>query len=425
MLSGFANVFKNKNFLKIWIAQIFSQTANNLLNFLLVVKVYDITGSNLKVSILILCFTVPSVLFSIYAGVLADRFSQKKIMYTVNFLRAVLALGFIFVGFNLWFVYILTFMISSAMQFFLPSEAARIPAIVHQNDYLAANSLYISTNYGAMIFGFSLVSAIQYVHGYNQFVIISIGFLLSAIILFFLPYDKPKIKHVTKELLFDGLKKDFLSGWHLIKNTAGVYMPIIYLVFIWIAFGVAYVLVPPLTNEILHIPTADAGRMVVLPAVIGTAGGVLVVDYLSKKTAKKHIISFGIFLVGFSAMVISLIPEVREVIFKNSPDTYDYIHTFFKTGIIAVLLAMVGFGAMAIIAPSQTILQENTEKGMMGRVFGFLNMITNVVNMLPVLIIGYIADRFHIKAVLFSISSFVVIFGIANVIYHSGGRKRF
>ena len=425
MLSGFVNVFRNKNFMKIWMAQIFSQIANNLLNFLLVVKVYDITGSNLKVSILILCFTIPSVLFSIYAGVLADRFSQKRIMYTVNFLRAILALGFIFIGFNLYLVYFLTFLISSAMQFFLPSEAARIPAIVHKDDYLAANSLYISTNYGAMIFGFSLVSAIQYIQGTNQFLMISIGFLISSLILFFLPYDKPKIKHVSKELLFEGLRKDFLSGWHLIKKRAGVYMPMLYLVFVWVAFGVAYVLVPPLTNEILHIPTADAGKMIVLPAVIGTAGGVLVVDYLSKRITKKHIISFGIFLVGISAMVISLIPVISSAVHRSSPETYDYIHTFFKTGIIAVLLAMIGFGAMAIIAPSQTILQENTEKGMMGRVFGFLNMTTNVINMLPVLVVGYIADRFHIKAVLFSIASFVILFGIANVIYHRGRRKRF
>ena len=425
MLNGFVDVFKNKNFLKIWMSQIFSQTANNLLNFLLIVKIYDLTGSNLKVSILILCFTVPSVIFSIYAGVLADRFSQKRIMYTVNFLRAFLALGFVVFGFNLIFVYVLTFLISSAMQFFLPAEAARIPAIVSKEDYLAANSLYISTNYGAMIFGFSLVSAIQNVQGVNQFAMISLGFAISAVILFFLPYDKPTIKHITKQLLFEGLKKDFLSGWHLIKGKAGVYMPMVYLVFVWVAFGVAYVLVPPLTNEILHVPTADAGRLIVLPAVIGAAGGALIVDFLSRKTAKKHIISLGIFLIGISAIIISLIPNIGSMLFVRFPDAYNYIHTYMRSGGIAVIIALIGFGAMAVIAPSQTILQENTEKEMMGRVFGFLNMITNVVNMLPVLIIGYIADRFHMRTVLFTIASFVVLSGIANIIYHSGGRKRF
>ena len=214
MRTGFVDVFRNKNFLKIWGAQIFSQTANHLLNFLLIVRVYDITHSNLKVSILILCFTMPSILFSIYAGVFADRFSQKRIMSGVNFLRALLTIGFVLFDTNLVAIYIFVFLISSAMQFFLPAEAARIPAIVEKDDYIAANSLYIFTNYGAMIFGFSLVSFIKFLDIGYQFSLISLGFLISSLTLLFLPYDKPKIAKISRELLFDGVREYFLKGWN-------------------------------------------------------------------------------------------------------------------------------------------------------------------------------------------------------------------
>ena len=417
MSNGFIDVFKNKNFLKIWLAQIFSQTANNLLNFLLVVTVYDITHSNLKVSILILCFTVPSILFSIYGGVLADRFSQKRIMYTVNFLRAILALGFVFGGFNLWSVYLLTFLISSAMQFFLPAEAARIPQIVKQEDYLAANSLYISTNYATMIIGFSLVSFIQALQGVNHFFLISLGFLLSSVILFSLPYDRPEIKGLSTSVLFGDLKKDFIHGLNIIKGRAGIYMPIIYLSLIWVAFGMAYVLVPPLSKEIFHIPAVDAGKMIVLPAIVGTALGAVFVEYFGKRTRKIHLINMGIFLVGITALLISLIPEIRQIFVNNAADKVFVINSFSKNIIIAVLLSIVGFGAMAIIAPSQTILQMHTEKNMMGKVFGFLTMITNVLNMLPVLIVGYLTDLLDVKTVIFCIASLVIIFGLANVFY--------
>ena len=417
MHNGFIDVFKNKNFLKIWLAQIFSQTANNLLNFLLVVKVYDITHSNLKVSILILCFTVPSILFSIYGGVLADRFSQKRIMYTVNLLRAILALGFIFCGFNLWAVYLLTFLISSAMQFFLPSEAARIPQIVKQEDYLAANSLYISTNYATMIVGFSMVSFIQALQGINHFLLISSGFLLSSIILFFLPYDKPEIKGLSTRILFGDLKKDFLHGFNIIKGRAGIYMPIIYLTFIWIAFGVAYVLVPPLSKEIFHIPAADAGKIIILPAVAGTGLGAVFVEYFGRRTRKIHLINLGIFLVGITAFLIFLIPEIRQIFIDNSGGKIIAMNSFSKDVIISILLAIVGFGAMAIIAPSQTILQMHTEKNMMGKVFGFLNMITNLLNMLPILLVGYLTDLLDVKTVIFSIAVCVILFGLGNMVY--------
>lgn len=426
MQSGFIDVFRNKNFLKLWLSQIFSQTSNHLLNFLLVVKVFDLTQSNLKVSILILCFTIPSVLFSVYAGIMADRFSQKRIMYTVNLLRAVLAFGYIFFDLNLVLVYVFTFCIGSAMQFFLPAEAARIPAIVDKKDYLAANSLYISTNYAAMIIGFSAVSFIQFIHGDYQFLMISIGFLISFLILLTLPYDRPEFSEINKKSLFGGIKKEFLGSWKAIKSKAGIYMPIIYLIFIWIAFGVAYVLVPPLTKQILNIPTADAGKYIVLPAVVGTAIGAIVGERIGKLKSKTFLISTGIFIVGIVALLVSLIPEVKEVLIGGGAEFALYsVNKLIKGLIIIFLLGMIGFGAMFIVAPSQTMLQENTDEGMMGKVFGFLNMITNVVNMLPVLAIGFIADKIPVKLIIFFLASMVILFGFLNIFYISIRKKSF
>lgn len=425
MSNGFIDVFKNKNFLKLWLSQVFSQTANHLFNFLLVVKVFDLTHSSLKVSILILCFTVPSILFSIYAGILADRFSQKKIMYTVNFLRAILALGFIFFDLNLVFVYLFTFLIGSLMQFFLPSEAARIPALVDRKDYLAANSLYISTNYAAMIVGFSLVSFIQYLKGEHQFLLISMGFLISALVLLTLPYDKPEFKEVNAHSLFDGIKKEFSESWNAIKKHPGIFMPIIYLVFIWITFGVAYVIVPPLAKGILHIPTADAGKYVVLPAVAGAILGGYLCERLGRRKKKSFIINIGLFLVGGVSLIVSLIPIIKGPIQDFAFNSIGLDPLYTKMVATVVLVGLVGMGAMMVIAPAQTMLQENTGEGMMGRVFGFLNMMTNVVNMLPVLAIGYIADRLPINSIIFVLASMVLLFWISNTLYIVSRKKPF
>lgn len=425
MQNGFIDVFKNKNFLKLWLSQVFSQTANNLFNFLLVVKVFDLTHSSLKVSILILCFTVPSILFSIYAGILADRFSQKKIMYSVNFLRAILALGFIFFNLNLVCVYLFTFLISSLMQFFLPSEAARIPALVDRKDYLAANSLYISTNYAAMIIGFSLVSFVQYLKGEHQFLLISMGFLISALVLLTLPYDKPEFKEINAHSLFDGIKKEFLESWKIIKNKVGIFMPMIYLVFIWITFGVAYVIVPPLAKDILNIPTADAGKYIVLPAVAGAILGGYLCERLGKHKKKTFIISIGLFLVGIVSLLVSLIPILKGPIREFLFNFLSVDQLYLKMIAIMVSVGLVGMGAMMVIAPAQTMLQENTGEGMMGRVFGFLNMITNVVNMLPVLAIGYIADLLPINSIIFFLSFLVLLFWVSSTIYIISRKKSF
>jgi hypothetical protein len=311
------------------------------------------------------------------------------------------------------------------MQFFLPSEAARIPALVEKKDYLAANSLYISTNYAAMIVGFSLVSFVQYLKGEHQFLLISLGFIISALVLLTLPYDKPEFKEFNAHSLFDGIKKEFFESWSIIKNKVGIFMPMIYLVFIWITFGVAYVIVPPLAKDILNIPTADAGKYIVLPAVGGAVLGGYLCERLGRHKKKTFIISSGLFIVGSISLIVSLIPvlkgPIREFLFSFLSIDQLYVKMF----IIMVSIGLVGMGSMMVIAPAQTMLQENTEEGMMGRVFGFLNMITNVINMLPVLAIGYIADLLPINSIIFCLAFLVLLFWISNTIYIISRKKSF
>ncbi|MCX6806484.1 MAG: arabinose efflux permease, partial [Patescibacteria group bacterium] len=66
------NIIKNKNFLQIWLAQLFSQLAANLLNFALIIRVFDLSANtsyaNISVSLLILAFGVPSIIFAVLAG---------------------------------------------------------------------------------------------------------------------------------------------------------------------------------------------------------------------------------------------------------------------------------------------------------------------------------------------------------------------
>jgi len=409
------SVLKNKDFLKLWLAQIFSQSANQLLNFILILKVYEMTGSSTMVSLLIVCITIPPVLFGIYAGVFADRFSQKMIMYGVNFLRGLFVLSYAFLSFHLWYIFLMAFLISSVMQFFLPAEAARIPAVVKKEQYLAANSLYVSTNYAAVALGYSLVGLVQLLPKVQyQFVFISILFFIASFVLLFLPYDKGKKIEMSFAKLFMGVKQDFLESWVLIKSKASIYMPFIYLIFIWIAFGVSYVMIPSLAKEVFNIPNISISQLVVIPAVLGAITGGFLVNKICKKNKKEKVISLGILMIGFDALVISLIPNIKNILINNGLYTSLFLFLL-KPIIIVALLFIIGMGAILIIAVAQTLLQENLEENHRGRTFGFLYMCTNVLNFLPVIFVGLLADILSIKTVIFIIALVVVLFGFSNL----------
>ena len=95
----YSKLLRNPDFLKIWIAQIVSQLATNLLNFALIIRVYELAANtryaNIAVSLLILAFGIPSIVFAVLAGAYVDHWDRKKVLIVTNIVRAVLVLGFL------------------------------------------------------------------------------------------------------------------------------------------------------------------------------------------------------------------------------------------------------------------------------------------------------------------------------------------
>ena len=69
------SLIRNRNFARLWGSQVLSQVAQNLLNFALVIRVFDLAQhtrfANISVALLILSFGIPSIFFPAAAGVSA------------------------------------------------------------------------------------------------------------------------------------------------------------------------------------------------------------------------------------------------------------------------------------------------------------------------------------------------------------------
>jgi len=102
-------------------SEFFSQFSMNLLNFALLIVVFSIARSNSAVSGVVLAFTIPSILFGIFAGVLVDRWNKKTVLFTTNIIRALLIIPLVFLHTNLAVIYMVTFGVSVVTQFFIPA----------------------------------------------------------------------------------------------------------------------------------------------------------------------------------------------------------------------------------------------------------------------------------------------------------------
>ena len=122
-------VLRNRRFLALWLAQVASQIGGNMVLFGLTVMVADIAGSSASVSLLILTFLVPAVVFSAPAGVFVDRVDRRIVLVATNVARGgvfillvVLVTNITATDTRLLVIYGLNIVVSTLTVFFLRAE---------------------------------------------------------------------------------------------------------------------------------------------------------------------------------------------------------------------------------------------------------------------------------------------------------------
>src|SRR5712691_8558399 len=143
---GFITLLKNKNFLRLWLAQLISLTILFASNYGLLVLIEEVTGSTTLVGLAIISFSLPALLFGAPAGVYVDRMNKRRVLWGSNCLRAIATFAFVVAlllnRHQLIPIYLLTFLISCIGQFFTPAEGASIPLLVNESELMPALSLF-------------------------------------------------------------------------------------------------------------------------------------------------------------------------------------------------------------------------------------------------------------------------------------------
>jgi MFS family permease len=210
---GTGSVFRNRNFVFLWSAQVLSQLASNMVLAALMAVVVGTTGSNTANAVLILTFLAPAVVFSALAGVLVERSDARLIMLASNIGRAIGTALFIVAGANVFLILVLNFVISTISAFFGPAELIAITRLLERRHLMAANSIFILTVNATFGIGFGVVGPlILTTLGANAvYVVVAVMFALAAVAIIPLPSVKPEtapkpfdagrtLTHVIEEL---------------------------------------------------------------------------------------------------------------------------------------------------------------------------------------------------------------------------------
>jgi len=399
-----------KPFLFLWLAEIFSQIAVNMMNFVLLVIAFDLTHSNTAVSGIILATTLPAVFFGLFAGVYVDRRDKKKILLATNIIRGFLLLLLIPFHTNLALIYLLTIIISVVTQFFLPAETPMIPLLVRKDLLLSANALFGIGVYGSILFAYALSGPLLIFLGRSDiFIVLAVMFFLAGLFVTLIKnhkYDNDKsfIGEIEPLNFREEIKKSFV----LISKTKKIYDSLVLLALSQMLILIVGVIGPGYATQVLGISVEKFPLLFVTPAAFGMILGAIAVDYFSHKISKQKCATTGVFLAGLGVTLMPFVPFMSFGIFF-SPQ----IEIIFFMFVVAFIL---GFSNALVFVPSNTVVQEETSNAFRGKIYGALNSLIGLFSLFPIIMIGGFADLFGVAKVLTGIGIAIVLFGISRVI---------
>jgi len=137
------------------------------------------------------------IIFSPFAGVLADRVSRKTILYTTHFIRMAIVACLPFVK-EEWQIYGLVFLLNVFNAFFTLTYRAVIPQVVDHTNYRRAVGLSTATFQILGVLGPGLAGILAVWFGARKIFFIDVAsFVIAAILILMLPANK--LQHAVKK----------------------------------------------------------------------------------------------------------------------------------------------------------------------------------------------------------------------------------
>lgn len=424
--SSYAQLLAQSGFKYLWFNQILLQLAYNTLNFALIIWVYKLTGSNTAVSALVLTVYLPTLFFIMIAGVLADLLDKRRIIQVLNLL---FASGFLlFLLTKNYFVLILanSFFINSLSQFFMPAEGSSIPQLVPKKLLILANSLFSLTIYASFMLGFAIAGPMLTHLGINAI------FLLGATLFgisFILSQELPSLlgSHtITANLIRSNISfKNILNltvsetkhTLRIIKGKISVIVAIVLLASVQAVVGMLATVMPAYLETVLKIHAAEGSYFLMIPLGLGTILGALTIGRYAHNLPRRRIVVPAIIFAGLVFLAVGFSPALAEFIryseFLSHKQKLRYLlQVPSLASVFAVAAFFIGVSAVAIIIPSQTVIQENVSHRIRGKIWSILVLMMNAFSVAIVLLSGVLSDIFGVTPVFIWLGIIILMVGL-------------
>lgn len=393
----------------------------NMVNFILIIVAFKITGSNAAVSGIVLSFIIPAILFGLVAGVYVDRWNKKQVLLWTNLIRTLLLVLLALWHTDLIIIYIVSFAIAIVTQFFIPAETPIIPQLVKKDLLLPANAMFGMGLYGSIVVAYALSGPFLIFFGETYvFIVLAVLFLLAAFCISFIRDSALKKNEKTVEVPQRiTVMEEIKSAFKLVMKTKTIFHSLCLLTLSQLLILLLAVIGPGFASQILGVTVDAFPLLFVTPAAIGMVIGALILANIPHaKFSKDKSATTGVIISGLAILLMPYGSKVAsrgfiQVLNANLP-------SFLAIDILPIMIFIafvLGFANALVFVPSNTILQEETSDEYRGRIYGALNAMVGIFSLFPVIVVGGLADTFGVSSVLTGIGISIIMIGIIRMMF--------
>jgi len=372
---------RSSDYRRLWLGQTISVVGDKVDQIALGILVYELTGSELQMGIMLAISMLPAALFGMLAGAYVDRWDRRRTMIVSDLVRAGLVLAVPFaVDVGIWLVYAIAFTVAAVSLFFEPAKLSLIPELVGSEELLAANSLDSATVSAAELAGLALAGGLVAGVGYRAaFFFDAATYLLSALFIWSIAYRaQPRLIRA--------------AGWREVVGDATA--------------GLRYVVRHPVLRDLLAVyAVASAGiaasvtlvYVLALDRFAAGAPGLATLDAA---------ITVGLLLGSFAVGRSSPSGAGRKLLWG----LLVYSVLFAVTAVVpsiawaAPVLLAVGVANMFFYVPIAAILQSVAVPDMRGRAFAAKQALTRVLSVVGFVSAGAVAERIGLAPTIVAVS---------------------
>lgn len=423
---GSSHVLTNRSFLLLWLSQVATQVGSNMVLYGLTVLVYERSASSAAVSLLLLTFLVPGVVFSAVAGVYVDRIDRRYVLVATNLLRAVATFLMLPLAGSIHLILLLNLFVATVTTFFAPAETAMIPVVVSRGHLIAANGLFTLTLNAAFALGFAFLGPLVVtIAGPLPLIgLVGVLYLVAAVFCFTLPAAPVVREHLGPIAAIGETEKalrstvgQFTEGIAYIRENPNVRWSILNLGIAAGLVGILGVLGPDFATRNLGLAPKDF-VVVVLPLGAGIVTGVLLLGRVEGRIRRRTLVEVGLIGIGIAIVALSAaapLARFLQGVGSRTAPLLDLSALLSLLSIVTAIAFLAGTAYAFIQIPAQTQLQEDLPEEVRGRVFGILYSLISAASFLPIVLAGPISDAIGGGYVLALVGLFVFVIGVASV----------